>query len=187
MRCLATMISYSNEIARLCTAVGDVDAIEVMRGVHQSAYFTIRSGEERVTAPIARFLEPGCGFGGSCLPKDVTALIGQGSEKGLALPLLKSVLDINKGQPDEMMRLIGRHFRALDGVKVAVLGIAFKPDTDDMRETPAIPLIRRLEEKGAHITAYDPIARPTGTRHLLASGWRRRCARPSQMLTSLYS
>ena len=107
------------------------------------------------------FLEPGCGFGGSCLPKDVTALIGQGNEKGLALPLLKSVLDINKGQPDEMMRLIGRHFRALDGVKVTVLGIAFKPDTDDMRETPAIPLIRRLEEKGAHITAYDPIARPT--------------------------
>jgi UDPglucose 6-dehydrogenase/GDP-mannose 6-dehydrogenase len=158
---LATMISYSNEIARLCAAVDDVDAIEVMRGVHQSAYFTIRRGEERITAPIASFLEPGCGFGGSCLPKDVTALIGQGNEKGLALPLLNSVLDINKGQPDEMMRLIGRHFRALDGVKVTVLGIAFKPDTDDMRETPAIPLIRRLAEGGACVTAYDPIARPT--------------------------
>ncbi len=157
---LATMISFSNEIARLCTAVDDVDAIEVMRGVHQAAYFTMRRGKERITAPIASFLEPGCGFGGSCLPKDVTALIGQGSEKGLALPLLNSVLDINSGQADEMMRLIGRHFRALDGVKVTVLGIAFKPDTDDVRETPAFPIIRRLEEGGACITAYDPVAHP---------------------------
>ena len=107
---LATMISFSNEIARLCTAVGDVDAIEVMRGVHQAAYFTMRRGGERLTAPITSFLEPGCGFGGSCLPKDVTALVGQGREKGLALGLLQSVLDINRGQPDEMMRLIGRHF-----------------------------------------------------------------------------
>lgn len=159
---LATMISYSNEIARLCTAVGDVDAIEVMRGVHQAAYFTTRRGTERVTAPIASFLEPGCGFGGSCLPKDVTALIGQGREKGLELPLLRSVLDINTGQPDEMMRLIGRHITSLAGVKVALLGIAFKPDTDDIRETPAIPIIRRLREKGARISAYDPIARPEG-------------------------
>ncbi len=159
---LATMISYSNEIARLCTAVGGVDAIEVMRGVHQSAYFTMRRGNERLTAPITSFLEPGCGFGGSCLPKDVTALIGQGREKGVALPMLASVLEINKGQPDELMRLIGRHFPSLQGVKVGLLGIAFKPDTDDIRETPAIPLIRRLEEKGARIRAYDPIARPVG-------------------------
>lgn len=159
---LATMISYSNEIARLCTAVGDVDAIEVMRGVHQAAYFTTRRGNERVTAPIASFLEPGCGFGGSCLPKDVTALIGQGRENDLELPLLRSVLDINKSQPDEMMRLIGRHFGSLADVKVALLGIAFKPDTDDIRETPAIPIISRLREKGARISAYDPIARPEG-------------------------
>jgi UDPglucose 6-dehydrogenase/GDP-mannose 6-dehydrogenase len=159
---LATMISYSNEIARLCTAVGGVDAIEVMRGVHQSAYFTMRRGNERLTAPITSFLEPGCGFGGSCLPKDVTALIGQGREKGLALPVLAGVLEINKGQPDEIMRLIGRHFPSLEGVKVGLLGIAFKPDTDDIRETPAIPLIRRLEQKGARIKAYDPIARPAG-------------------------
>src|SRR5262249_48866115 len=92
---LATMISFSNEIARLCSVVGGVDAIDVMRGVHQASYFTTLRGGERVTAAIASFLEPGCGFGGSCLPKDVTALIGQGREKGLALNLLQSVLDIN--------------------------------------------------------------------------------------------
>jgi UDPglucose 6-dehydrogenase/GDP-mannose 6-dehydrogenase len=157
---LATMISFANEIARLCTAVGGVDAIDVMRGVHQASYFTMRRGDARLTAPIVSFLEPGCGFGGSCLPKDVTALIGQGREKGLALNLLQSVLDINRGQTDEMMRLIGRHFASLLDVPVAVLGIAFKPDTDDVRESPAFPIIRRLKAQGARLTAYDPVAHP---------------------------
>jgi UDPglucose 6-dehydrogenase/GDP-mannose 6-dehydrogenase len=157
---LATMISFSNEIARLCTAVGGVDAIDVMCGVHQASYFTTRRGEERITAGITSFLEPGCGFGGSCLPKDVTALIGQGREKGLALDLLQSVLDINRGQPDEIMRLIGRHFESLRDVPVAVLGIAFKPDTDDVRESPVFPIIRNLKAQGARLTAYDPVARP---------------------------
>ena len=105
---LATMISFSNEIARLCAAVGEVDAIDVMRGVHQACYFTIAKGNERITAPIASFLEPGCGFGGSCLPKDVTALIGQGKELQLPLNLLQSVLDINRGQVDEILHLVGR-------------------------------------------------------------------------------
>lgn len=157
---LATMISFSNEIARLCAAVGGVDAIDVMRGVHEASYFTMRRGDDRLTAPIASFLEPGCGFGGSCLPKDVTALIGQGREKGLALNLLQSVLDINRGQADEIMRLIGRHFASLRDVPVAVLGIAFKPDTDDVRESPAFPIIRRLKAQGARLRAYDPVAHP---------------------------
>jgi UDPglucose 6-dehydrogenase/GDP-mannose 6-dehydrogenase len=159
---LATMISFSNEIARLCNAVGGVDVRDVMRGVHQSAYFTTRRDGMTVTAPITSFLEAGCGFGGSCLPKDVTALVGQGREKGLSLQLLQSVLDVNGGQPDEMMRLIGRHFASLRDVPVAVLGIAFKPDTDDIRESPAFPLFRRLKAEGAQVTAYDPIARPVG-------------------------
>ncbi|OAF19345.1 UDP-glucose dehydrogenase family protein [Bradyrhizobium neotropicale] len=159
---LATMISFSNEIARLCRAVGNVDAADVMRGVHQAGYFTTRIGGERVTAPIVSFLEPGCGFGGSCLPKDVTALIGQGREMGLTLNLLQSVLDVNKGQIDEIMRLIRRHFASLQDVTVTILGIAFKPDTDDVRESPAFPIIRKLKMEGARVTAYDPIARPNG-------------------------
>jgi UDPglucose 6-dehydrogenase/GDP-mannose 6-dehydrogenase len=158
---LATMISFSNEIARLCTAVGGVDAIDVMRGVHQASYFTTRRGAERIPARITSFLEPGCGFGGSCLPKDVTALIGQGRENGLELKLLEAVLDINRGQPDEIMRLIGRHLSSLRDVPVAVLGLAFKPDTDDVRESPAFPVIRKLKQQGARVTAFDPVARPT--------------------------
>lgn len=164
---LATLISFSNEIARLCSAVGGVDAIDVMRGVHQASYFTIRRGEESFTAPITSFIEPGCGFGGSCLPKDVAALIGQGHDTGLTMNLLQSVLDINRGQPEEIMRLIGRHFVSLVDVPVAVLGIAFKPDTDDVRESPAFPIIRRLKAEGAHVTAYDPVARPSGHEDLI--------------------
>jgi UDPglucose 6-dehydrogenase len=164
---LATLISFSNEIARLCSAVGGVDAIEVMRGVHEASYFTMRSGKESLTAPITSFIEPGCGFGGSCLPKDVTALIGQGREKGLTMNLLQSVLDINRGQPEEVIRLIGRHFASLVDVPVSVLGIAFKPDTDDVRESPAFPIIRRLKAEGARLTAYDPVARPNGHEDLI--------------------
>lgn len=163
---LATMISFSNEIARLCSAVGDVDAIDVMRGVHQACYFTTRHAGERLTAGITGFLEPGCGFGGSCLPKDVTALIGQGNERGLELPMLRSVLAINHGQTGEMMRLIERHLPSLSDVPVAVLGIAFKPDTDDVRESPAFPLIRELKSRGARLSVYDPVAHPRAHKDL---------------------
>jgi UDPglucose 6-dehydrogenase/GDP-mannose 6-dehydrogenase len=164
---LATMISFSNEIARLCAAVGGVDAIDVMRGVHEACYFTTVRGNERIVAPITSFLEPGCGFGGSCLPKDVTALIGQGREKGLPLNLMQSVLDVNRQQPGEMIRLIGRHYPSLRDVPVAVLGIAFKPDTDDVRESPAFPIIRALKSAGARLTAYDPVARPSDHQDLV--------------------
>jgi len=158
---LATAISFSNEIARLCARVGGADVVDVMRGVHASAYLTSRrSGEEPVTAALASFLEAGCGFGGSCLPKDVTALVGQGQALGLELPLLRSVLAVNASQPDELVRLVAKHHPDLRGVRVCVLGLAFKPDTDDLRESPAFPVLRRLREAGARLSAFDPVARP---------------------------
>jgi UDPglucose 6-dehydrogenase/GDP-mannose 6-dehydrogenase len=158
---LATMISFSNEIARLCTAVGDVDVVDVMRGVHQSLYLTTRqSGREPVTAGIASFLEAGCGFGGSCLPKDVTALAAQGEQLGVRTAMLRATLEVNAGQPDQLIALLQRHFDNLSDVPVTVLGLAFKPDTDDLRESPAFPVIRRLRAAGARITAFDPVARP---------------------------
>jgi UDPglucose 6-dehydrogenase len=158
---LAAMISFANEFGRLCSAVGGVDVRDVMRGVHQSLYLTSREpGREPVTAGIASFLEAGCGFGGSCLPKDVTALIGKGGELGSDMTLLRSVLAINQSQPDELLRLIARRHPDQRDLNVAVLGIAFKPDTDDVRESPAFPIIRRLRAAGAQVSAYDPIARP---------------------------
>jgi UDPglucose 6-dehydrogenase len=158
---LAAMISFSNEIGRLCSRVGGVDVADVMRGVHASAYLTARRpGAEPVTAALASFLEAGCGFGGSCLPKDVTALVAQGEALGLEMPLLRSVLAINASQPDELVRLVSRHHPDLAGVRVSVLGLSFKPDTDDLRESPAFPILRRLRAAGASLSAYDPVARP---------------------------
>jgi UDPglucose 6-dehydrogenase len=158
---LAAMISLANEFSRLCARLPGVDVANVTRGVHESLYFTTRGAAVgEVRAAIASFLEAGCGFGGSCLPKDVTALVAQGRDLGLDMPLLRAVLEINATQPDEVMRLIDRHHADLGGVPVTVLGIAFKPDTDDVRESPAFPVIARLRAAGARITAYDPVARP---------------------------
>jgi UDPglucose 6-dehydrogenase len=158
---LATMVSFSNEMARLCSAIGDIDALEVMRGVHASLYLTTYGAKTRpVKAALSSFLEAGCGFGGSCLPKDVTALVAQGADLGVETPMLQAVLDINRDQPHEMFRLVAKHFPDLRGTKVTVLGLAFKPDTDDIRESPAFPIIRLLKGAGADVTAYDPIARP---------------------------
>ena len=167
---LATLISFSNELSRLSARLPGVDIVDVMNGVHAAAYFTSRpqagqsgseSGSDKpVIAPITSFLEAGCGFGGSCLPKDVTALVAQGESLGIAMPLLKSVLQINQSQPDELVQLIDKHYPSLDGKQVCILGLAFKPDTDDLRESPAFPLIRRLRSRGAVMTAFDPIAKP---------------------------
>ncbi len=159
---LATLISFSNELSRIAAQVPGVDIVDVMNGVHAAGYFTSRLVPvgQRVVAPITSFLEAGCGFGGSCLPKDVTALIAQGESLGVAMPLLKSVLAINQTQPDQLLGLIDKHFSSLSGKRVTILGLAFKPDTDDLRESPAFPLIRKLRDAGAALTAYDPIARP---------------------------
>jgi len=154
---LATMISFSNEMARLCSTIGGVDIVDVMRGVHASGYFTTLIDGRSQKAPITSFLEAGCGFGGSCLPKDVLALVAQGSEHGVPMPLLRSVLEINQNQPGELLRLIARHHSDIRGARVTVLGLAFKPDTDDVRESPAFPVIARLRDEGALVTAYDPV------------------------------
>ena len=157
---LATLISFSNEIGRLCSALGNVDVVDVMNGVHEAAYFTSRLEDGRkVLAPITRFLGAGCGFGGSCLPKDVNALIAQGAGLDLGMPMLRSVLETNRSQPQEMLALIHRHRMDLNGCRIAVLGLAFKPDTDDTRESPAFPIVAMLKRAGATLKAYDPVAR----------------------------
>lgn len=157
---LATMISFSNEIGNLCSSLGDIDVVEVMQGVHLAHYFTVRTPGDTgyAAAPITSFLQAGCGFGGSCLPKDVSALIAHGEAAGLPMPLLDAVIRINRKQPKRVIELLEQHFPSLRGVKVSVLGLAFKPDTDDMRESPAIPIVRELLERGAEVSAYDPVA-----------------------------
>jgi UDPglucose 6-dehydrogenase len=170
---LATLISFSNEIGNLCARFGGIDMTEVMQNVHLSRYFTTQSKDgTRVTAPITSFLYAGCGFGGSCLPKDVKALVACSKSLGLPMPLLETVLQINLKQPKRMIEILEKHFPSLQGLKVSVLGLAFRPDTDDVRESPAIPIICELLARGVIVSAYDPAATESAKRVLPADGIR---------------
>jgi UDPglucose 6-dehydrogenase len=152
---LANLISFSNEIANICSGMGEIDAVDVMRGVHQSQYFRPRDGG---LPSIVSFLRGGCGFGGSCLPKDVKALISHASRMGVPTPMLEATITVNDAQPKKVMELLERHWPTLEGVRVAVLGLAFKPDTSDVRESPAFPIMRGFLERGTAVKAHDPVA-----------------------------
>jgi UDPglucose 6-dehydrogenase/GDP-mannose 6-dehydrogenase len=159
---LATLISFANEIGNLCATFEDVDVADVMTGVHLAHYFSpILEDGRRVRAPIAAFLWAGCGFGGSCLPKDVKALSAHGAGRGQAMGLLDEVSRINQAQPQRVVRIVEERLGALGGKRIGVLGLAFKQDTDDVRESPALPIVRMLVERGAAVRAYDPVAMET--------------------------
>ena len=156
---LATLISFSNEIGNLCAAVKGVDVLDVMRGVHASRYLTLEMPDGRRVQPqIVSFLAAGCGFGGSCFPKDVKALAAHGEKHHTPMHVLDAVLKVNEQQPAKVIQLLKKHFSSLKGVRVSVLGLAFRPDTNDMRESPSIPIVRSLLQEGALVKGYDPIA-----------------------------
>ena len=156
---LATMISFANEMGNFCAAVKNVDIVDVLKGVHLSRYLKVQLPTgETVLPPITSFLGAGCGFGGSCLPKDVKALAAHGAQVGAPMLLLEAVLQVNQQQPARVMALAKKHFPALKDVRVSVLGLSFRPDTNDMRESPAIPILRELLREQAAVRAYDPIA-----------------------------
>jgi UDPglucose 6-dehydrogenase len=143
---LATRISFINEIANLCEILGaDIDAVR--RGIGSDP----RIGN--------KFLYPGTGYGGSCFPKDVQALIRTADENGYSLEILKAVEKVNNRQKSVLFNKVFNHFNGdLKGRKFALWGLAFKPKTDDMREAPSLVIIEKLQEAGAEVTAYDPVA-----------------------------
>jgi UDPglucose 6-dehydrogenase len=156
----AMLISFSNELANLCAAMPGVDVVDVLRAVHLDGRVSpVLEDGRRLTPGLTTYLGAGCGYGGSCFPKDVRALIAHGHKSGVPMPLLEAVVRINQEQPQQMLRLLRKHFVSLAGIRVAVLGLAFKPGTDDMRESPAIPIIRELQLEGALVSAYDPVVR----------------------------
>ena len=142
---LATKITFANEFARICEKF-NIDVYEVMKGVGLD--FRINP----------HFLNAGCGFGGSCFPKDVRAMVSLSRELAVETPLLDAVLGTNDLQPLHLVDLVRDALDGLKDARIAVLGLAFKPDTDDTRETRALPIIRALHAEGAHIVAYDPRA-----------------------------
>lgn len=143
---LATRISFMNDIANLCELVG-ADVNMVRRGIGTD----MRIGN--------KFLYPGCGYGGSCFPKDVKALIRTAEENGYQMRVMKAVEEVNAHQKRVLFDKLNRHFNGdLKGRKIALWGLAFKPETDDMREATSVVLIRLLIEAGAEVTVYDPVA-----------------------------
>ena len=145
---LATKITFMNEVANFCELVGaDVDQVRVGIG-----------SDSRIGK---RFLFPGIGYGGSCFPKDVKALVKSGEDLNFKFEILSSVLKVNQEQKTILFPKIKNFFRGdLSGKKIAVWGLAFKPDTDDIREAPALFMIEALLDAGANISAYDPEAMP---------------------------
>jgi UDPglucose 6-dehydrogenase len=142
---LATKISFINEIANVCEAVG-ADVGEVARGMGLDA----RIGPS--------FLRAGLGFGGSCFPKDVNALKMLAGNTGYHFQLLTSVIEVNELQKRRVVQKLEKHLGSLVGKRIALLGLAFKPDTDDMREASSLVLAARLQGEGAVVVAYDPVA-----------------------------
>ena len=151
---LATRISFMNEVANLCDAVG-ANVSMVRRGIGSDA----RIG--------SKFLYAGCGYGGSCFPKDVQAFIRTAHEHGCPMRVLEAVEAVNEAQKHILFDKFERFFSGdIRGRRVAVWGLAFKPETDDMRQAPSLILIRALLEAGCQVAVYDPVAMTEAKRHL---------------------
>jgi UDPglucose 6-dehydrogenase len=142
---LAAKISFINAIGNICEAAG-ADVSQVMKGVGLDSRIGLN------------FLQPGLGYGGSCFPKDVDSLIHTAAQLGYDFKLLKSVVDINKERAAHLVGMMEKALGPMDDTTVAVLGLAFKPNTDDMREAKSLEVIRLLHSAGARIRAYDPVA-----------------------------
>ena len=149
---LATKISFINEIANICDRVG-ADVTQVAAGIGLDS----RIGN--------KFLQAGIGWGGSCFPKDVSALIHTADDYGYEAELLKSAVNVNKRQRVIALEKLQKELKILKGKVVGLLGLTFKPDTDDMRDAPALNLIEELNRLGAKVKAYDPIVSQSGLSH----------------------
>lgn len=142
---LATKISFMNDIANLCEIMG-ADVNLVRKGIGSDP----RIGN--------KFIYPGIGYGGSCFPKDVKALIRTARENGHEMRILQSVEDVNEDQKSVLFNKVKKRFGDLGGMRFAMWGLSFKPNTDDMREAPSVVIINQLLEAGATVSAYDPVA-----------------------------
>ncbi|RCJ22088.1 UDP-glucose 6-dehydrogenase [Nostoc sp. ATCC 43529] len=152
---LATKISFINEVANICDRVG-ADVTQVAKGIGLDS----RIGN--------KFLQAGIGWGGSCFPKDVSALIHTADDYGYEAELLKAAVNVNERQRLIALEKLQQVLKILKGKTVGLLGLTFKPDTDDMRDAPALNLIEQLNRLGAKVKAYDPIVSQTGMRHGLS-------------------
>lgn len=155
---LATQISAVNELANLSAAIGGIDVMDVMAGVHMDRRWNPIQSNGRAAPKILTYLLPGCGFGGSCFPKDVQALRTQGTERGLPMDVMNAVLSVNESQPGQVAEILNQSLGELADRNILLLGLAFKPETDDVRESASLKIAADLLAAGAKITAHDPVA-----------------------------
>ena len=141
---LATRISFMNEIAKLSDTLG-ADVIDVQR---------VMAADPRIGS---KYLSAGAGFGGSCFPKDLRAIVAMGADNGLNMDLVRSVIDVNDQQQHVMIEKAKQALGSLKGKRCAVWGLSFKPETDDIRDAPSLSLIRTLLAEGATVVAHDPM------------------------------
>jgi UDPglucose 6-dehydrogenase len=156
----------------LCEATHGTDVETIMQGLHLDRRLSPRVAGLRIRPEILGYLRAGIGFGGSCLPKDVNALRVYGKRMGVATPMLDAVMDINTRRPEQIVAMADAAVEGLAGKTVALLGVAFKAGTDDLRSSPALALWRELEKAGARVKAYDPVVSPEAA---AAAGLRGQC------------
>jgi UDPglucose 6-dehydrogenase/GDP-mannose 6-dehydrogenase len=155
---LALLISFSNEIAGMCESIAGVDAGIVMDGLHLDRRLSPMVDGRRIEPQILTYLRPGVGFGGSCLPKDVAALLSFARSHGAPAHMLEAVLDVNARRPQRIVEMIRSELGSLHDKRIVLLGLAFKPGTDDLRDSPALRIAGLLLQEGAQVSAVDPFA-----------------------------
>lgn len=151
----ATMISFANEIANISQATEEIDVVDVWRGVHL---------DRRIKGSgMLSYMYSGCGYGGSCFPKDTKALKKFALDIGIKPDILQSVIETNESQPYRLVKLLKQELGNLSKKRIAVLGLTFKPNTDDTRESPSFPVIAELKKAGASVISHDPMIKNTAT------------------------
>jgi UDPglucose 6-dehydrogenase len=156
---LATLISFSNEIARVAEALPGVDVEDVLGILHRDRRLSPVVDGKEIKPDVLQYLKAGCGYGGSCLPKDLSALLASRAEHGEDHPLLEAVRTVNTGQAGHVVGMAEEAIGGLVGRRVAVLGLAFKGGTDDVRDSPGLRIANELVERGADVRAFDPLVR----------------------------
>ncbi len=155
---LATQISAVNEIANFANKMGDINMQDVVKGIHLDKRWNPIINKKRLNPEILNYLKPGCGFGGSCFTKDIQAIKSQGEKLDLPMGIMNAVLDVNSNQPHRIIEIIKKNVDDIKQKNILILGLAFKPGTDDVRESPSLKIIEDLIKKEANIYAHDPVA-----------------------------
>ena len=168
---LATLISSVNEYANIARELGEIDFKKVMHGVHLDNRWSplLNQNGTKIFPEILEYLKPGCGFGGSCFPKDIKALSTLAKETSIKPTIIDSVIEVNEGQPNCIIRMLENKVKDLSNKRLLILGLAFKPETDDVRESVSIKLINLLHEKVLSICAHDPVANENAKKFIYPS------------------